>query len=424
MTKRPRTASSSTSAGGKTSRPLRKIAIVGAGIAGIACARTLMQAGLDVTVFEKSTGAGGRMATRSSEFGGFDHGAQYFTVRDARFEKALTTASGLVRPWSANTVRILDELGRVVASSLPPKESHWVATPGMNSLVRQWAQPLAAAGKLVVQTQVTRIEADKLHPECWQLQTEGPDAQARVHSGFDAVVLAIPSPQASALLLSSQQAKPLQAALGGVTVAPCWTLMLAFPQAVQPNLAHLGPQWNAARSTHHRIAWLARESSKPGREPGRALDRAGQRCSGHNEHLQDDAAARAGQIVESLFTEVTGIRAEPAACCRCTAGVYAQTIRTTGQKPRCGMPKRGIGVCGDWCLGHRVEDAFMCPDWSWRWRSALDPASCQRYIVPLSAPSPTGAPAPAGSLAKPVPLAPAGMDCTRAWRALAADNAC
>ena len=123
----------------------------------------------------------------------------------------------------------------------------------MNSLVRQWAQPLAAVGKLVFQTQVVRIETDKLHPECWQLQTEGPDAQARVHSGFDAVVLAIPSPQASALLLSSQQAKSLQAELGAVTVAPCWTLMLAFPQAVQPTMAHLGPQWNAARSTHHRI---------------------------------------------------------------------------------------------------------------------------------------------------------------------------
>jgi len=41
--------------------------------------------------------------------------------------------------------------------------------------------------------------------------------------------------------------------------------MLAYPQAVQPGLTTLGPQWNAARSTHHRVAWLSRESSKPGR---------------------------------------------------------------------------------------------------------------------------------------------------------------
>ena len=351
MTKKPQTSA----AASKTKRSLQKVAVVGAGIAGIACARTLMQAGLDVTVFEKSTGAGGRMSTRSSEFGGFDHGAQYFTVRDARFEKALATASGLVRPWSANTVRILDELGRVVASSLPPKEAHWVATPGMNSLVRQWSEPLAAAGKLVLQTQVVRIEADTLHPECWQLQTEGPDAQARVHSGFDAVLLAVPSPQASALLISSQQAKSLQAEVGAVTVAPCWTLMLAFPQAVQPNLAHLGPQWNAARSTHHRIAWLARESSKPGRSlVERWTVQASPQWS--ERHLEDDAERVKAKLLKA-FTEVTGIRAEPpyAAVHRWR---YAQTTEPLGKSHAWDATSR-IGLCGDWCLGHRVEDGFV-----------------------------------------------------------------
>src|SRR4051812_28611384 len=96
----------------------RHIAVIGAGIAGIACARTLAQAGHRVSVFEKSRGTGGRMSTRDTEFGGFDHGAQYFTVRDARFEKVLANTSSMVRPWSANTVRILDEHGRVVAAAL------------------------------------------------------------------------------------------------------------------------------------------------------------------------------------------------------------------------------------------------------------------------------------------------------------------
>jgi renalase len=41
-------------------------AVIGAGMAGIACARTLAQAGHQVTVFEKSRGPGGRMATRST----------------------------------------------------------------------------------------------------------------------------------------------------------------------------------------------------------------------------------------------------------------------------------------------------------------------------------------------------------------------
>ena len=69
----------------------KHIAIVGAGMAGIACARTLVQAGHRVTVFDKSQGLGGRMSTRGSAFGTFDHGAQYFTVRDDRFALALQT---------------------------------------------------------------------------------------------------------------------------------------------------------------------------------------------------------------------------------------------------------------------------------------------------------------------------------------------
>ncbi len=333
--------------------PQRHIAIVGAGIAGITCARTLVQAGHHVTVFEKSKGAGGRMATRETEFGGFDHGAQYFTVRDERFEKALATASGLVRPWSANKVRILDDLGQVVAASLPANEAHWVATPGMNALVRQWAQPLLDAGQLVLETRVVYIEEDKLDPKRWQLQTDGPGAG--VHSGFDAVVLALPSPQAHALLSDSELADALTADIAGVTVAPCWTLMVAFPQALQPTLSSLGPQWNVARSTHHRIAWLARESSKPGRGPvERWTVQANPAWS--QRHLEDSAERVKGKLLKA-FTEVTGIHAEPpyAAVHRWR---YAQTTKPLGKTHGWDAQAR-IGVCGDWCLGHRVEDGFV-----------------------------------------------------------------
>ena len=333
----------------------RHFAVVGAGMAGITCARTLVQAGHRVTVFEKSRGPGGRMATRNTEFGAFDHGTQYFTVRDSRFEQALASSPGLIRRWSANTVRILDEAGRVVAASLPSKEAHWVATPGMNALLKHWAQPLAESDSLALETQVSRIETDRLHPARWQLQTEGPGANSRVYSGFDAVVLAVPAPQAHALLLSSQHGKALIPQLASVSIAPCWTLMLAFPQAMQPTLSHLGPHWNAARSTHHRIAWLARESSKPGRG---AIERWTVQASPEwsERHLEDDAERVKAKLLKA-FTEVTGIRAQPS-----HADVqrwrYAQTTQAL-DKSHVWDAQSHIGACGDWCLGHRVEDAFV-----------------------------------------------------------------
>ena len=333
----------------------QSIAVIGAGIAGLACARTLSQAGHRVTVFEKSESVGGRTASCDTPFGTFDHGAQYFTVRDARFAQVLAGSPGVCKPWSANAVRVLDPHGRVAEAALPRLESHWVGVGGMDALARHWAQPLAGAGAIELQTRVTRIEPDALHHERWQLHTSGPQDSTHVFSGFDQVLLAMPCSAARSLLQSCALAPALVDRMAGVEVAPCWTLMLAFPQAVQPTMSHLGPQWNAALSTHHRIAWLARESSKPGRS---AVERWTVQASAawSQEHLEDDGARVLAKL-QKAFAEVTGIRAEPA---------HAQVIRWREAKTvkPLGAPflrdrRTGLGACGDWFLGHRVEDAFV-----------------------------------------------------------------
>jgi predicted NAD/FAD-dependent oxidoreductase len=295
------------------------------------------------------------MATRKSPFGTFDHGAQYFTVRDPRFAQVLALTPALCRPWSANTVRVLDSHGLVAAAGLPGREPHWVPTPGMNALVQHWAQPLATHAHIELQTQVTAIQTDALNKQQWQLCTSGIDGSSHVFGGFDAVLLALPGQQAQILLQSNKRLAKLAAKAGQSTVAPCWTLMLAFPQAVQPGLTTLGPQWNAARSTHHRIAWLARESSKPGRG---AVERWTVQASAawSQEHLQDDPTRVTAKLIKA-FSEVTGIRAEPALA-QAHRWLYAKTEQPLGVS-HLWDGKLGIGVCGDWCLGHRVEDAFV-----------------------------------------------------------------
>ena len=333
----------------------RQIAIVGAGMAAITCARTLVQAGHRVMVFEKSHTVGGRMATRNSAFGTFDTGAQYFTVRDPRFVQALQTTPNVCKAWSANTVQVLDAHGRVAAAGLPAREPHWGPVPGMNTLVRRWAQPLADAGGLELNTRVTQIEADALNKTQWQLRTLGDGGSTHVYGGFDAVVLAVPSAQAQELLQTTTKGAPLLKKISAVTVAPCWTLMLAYPQAMQPSFSTLGPQWNAARSTHHRIAWLTRESSKPGRG---AIERWTVQASAawSQEHLQDDPKRVQAKLIKA-FAEVTGIRAEPAHT-DTKRWLYAKTEKALGTS-HLWDGKAGLGLCGDWCLGHRVEDAFV-----------------------------------------------------------------
>ena len=336
-------------------RQPRHFAIIGAGMAGIACARTLVQAGHRVTVFEKSAQAGGRTATIDTPFGNFDAGAQYFTVRDPRFARAVDTVPGICKRWSANSVQVLDAAGRVTATGLPHREAHWVASPGMQSLVTAWAEPLRQAGQLVTRTQVTHIEPDALNASGWQLRTDMAGGGQRVYAGFDAVLLAQPAVPAQALLASSALDTVLTDALATVAIAPCWTLMLAYPQAVRPGLTTLGPQWNAARSTHHRIAWLARESSKPGRN---VVERWTVQASPawSAEHLEDDEARVQAKLLKA-FAEITGIRAAPAHT-DTRRWRYAQTTHPLGRS-HLWDPALGLGACGDWCLGHRLEDAFV-----------------------------------------------------------------
>ena len=78
-----------------------RVVVVGAGIAGLMAAQTLVENGHDVIVVDKGRSPGGRLATRRIDDATLDHGAQFFTVRDPLFKSHVEKwiASGVVTEW-------------------------------------------------------------------------------------------------------------------------------------------------------------------------------------------------------------------------------------------------------------------------------------------------------------------------------------
>ena len=305
------------------------VAIIGAGLTGLMAAQTLTARGVAVTLFDKGRAPGGRASTRRHPPSQFDHGAQYFTVRDARLlaRVAQWERQGVVAPWPARMV----ELRRGEVTPLAPSHPRYVGTPSMSALARHLAQGLA----LRTATRVDRLE------HC-DLLLEG-GAQVR---GFDAVVVTVPPAQALPLVqASSLMATQLQT----IVVEPCWALMLAFGEPLEL-------PFDAAFVREGPLAWMAREASKPGRphELEALTVHAGSEWS--RAHLEDDASVAGAAMVE-LLAEALGRRLP--------APTHAEAHRWRFARPiPLGVPvlvdpvRRWIAA-GDGLLEGKVEGALL-----------------------------------------------------------------
>ncbi len=308
-----------------------QVAIVGAGIAGLACARRLNAAGADVRVFDKARGPGGRLATRRGDGWQADIGAQYFTVRDTAFAEAVAAwaEAGAVARWAAAPVRL--ERGSVTASD--DGRARWVGVPRMSALTRHLAEGLDVAhGR--------RIDAIE-HGADWRLR----DHEGSTHGPFDTVAVALPAPQAAPLL------RPAAPALADRADA----IFMNGCCAAVPALDQPGPAFDAAFVADHPLRWIARDASKPGRDDSATW--VAHAAPDWSDPRLDWAPTTALPALVSLFADATGLATEA------VRGLAAHKWRYS-QSP---VPDAasflfdatsGIGACGDWCNGNRVEGAW------------------------------------------------------------------
>jgi renalase len=311
------------------------VAIIGAGMAGLACARTLADRGANVRLFEKSRGLGGRCATRRDALHGlqFDHGVQFVRAKGGAFGTYLDSLrkAGTAMHWPA-----ADGDGKKA----------YVTVPGMSALARPVAQGLdvMVASRII---SMSRISIG------WTLI----DESGTSHGPFDAVILAIPAPQAAELLGSHRFGVRLR---DGVAIVPCLAAMFQFASDVA--LADVVvPMPSDEKGQASALSWIARDSAKPGREPGKVsfvLHAA--------RHVSLDWLEREPSEIAVL------LEAEFRALARHQTGTEpGETLYRSGHRWRLAFTTKPLrepclwdadwrlGVCGDFCLGDRVRHAFQ-----------------------------------------------------------------
>jgi len=308
------------------------LAVIGAGLAGLSCAAALQQAGLKVTVCEKSRAAAGRMSTRRGEDWQCDHGAQYFTARhpDFRAEVERWVRAGVAETWAPRLQVLGGSSDRVPDAAL----ERFVGIPAMTAPARHLAQSLS----LVTQTTVTQMQrvADR-----WQLSTA---ERGGLGDHFDAVLLATPAPQAAALL--RQPAPQLAARAGSANLRGGWALMLRFA-------APVALPFDGAFVNEGPLRWIARDNSKPGRG-GRETWLLHATAEWSEAHLERNANEIAASLLPA-FSQLGGPTPQAWTAHRWR---YADTepALDTGCVWE---PDVGLGLCGDWLNGGKVEGAWL-----------------------------------------------------------------
>lgn len=311
----------------------QRIAVVGAGVAGLACARVLAAAGQDVAVFDKARGLGGRASTHRNGAYAFDSGAQFFDGDDPAFGAEIERwrAAGVVREWTGSVVEIAGGETRATEA-----RTRWVGVPGMSAIAADLARGLDVTRQFRAERIVRGRDGLRLVA-----------ADGRTAGAFDVVASTAPAAQTAALVQESSPA--VAETVSSVGFCRCVALMVAFEERVP--WAH-----DAAVVHDPPAAWIARDSSKPARPaPDAWVVHATATWS--ERHFDGEDAALRDSLRDALAV-ATGSRLGRVAYERLHRWRYALADAPLAE--RCVFDAgAGVGAAGDWCGGARIEDAYL-----------------------------------------------------------------
>ncbi|GAA3909888.1 FAD-dependent oxidoreductase [Halomonas cibimaris] len=332
------------------SPPVAHIAVIGAGIAGLACAQALTDAGLAVTLFDKARGPGGRMSSRHRPDAVVDLGAQAFTARDPAFIAALDTwrHAGCAAGWPDSAWRA----GPGGWQRIHDGRERFCGAPRMSAITRYLADQVEQAGAAL--HPATRIRAIDGAPGALRLQSE----QGDIFGPYTQVVIAVPPPQAEPLV------QPWDNVLGErcrhLAQRACWAGWAIF-DAPLPTPQGVDANWQQAHAEHPALRLVSRNQRKPGRDRQPESVTLLAHSDWSEAHLEDAPAQVADVLLDALATLFSGQPLPALVEHGAHRWRYSQPADGGAFRPENGfiIGAAGLALCGDSLRGGRVEDAWL-----------------------------------------------------------------
>jgi renalase len=325
-----------------------KVAIVGAGITGCLLANFLGSTSIDVSVFEKSRGCGGRASTKQTDWGQCDLGSTIVPAQNVDFIDFMQGLchQDIASKWPKDIFVSQQSTGITPALETFISDSeHFVFNSKMNAACRIWIKN----AHLHTNSLISQIRF--LSGKGWQVKSNDVWQQEL----FDKVVLTAPWPQSHALIEQSDLALNLPEFSQSWT--SCWSVALKLDQLVASNvdLVYLKDQ---------SIQTLVRDSAKPFR-PQVLPPEAGGKSEIWVAQLDNQLSDNLGKLgkEKAIAIATRGLCELFNLSDKSVLNTFAHYWRyakpSAGQKPLGILSQEnGVYATGDWSFGTSIESAY------------------------------------------------------------------
>ena len=314
---------------------MKNVAIIGAGITGVTVAN-LLQKKYNLTVFEKSRGVGGRIATRRAEPYQFNHGAQYFKVENKEFKDFVQPlmVNKIIKPLKTNQIEILNK--NVIKRTKIYNQQYFTAGSKMNSVVKYLINNNFSI-KLLCKIEKILKENDN-----WFII----DSNKVSYGPYNWLFITIPPNQAIEILYNNFKFLDI---IKKIKMRSCYSLMLGFDEIKEFD-------FDTALFLDEDVKWLSISKKILEKKEyynlliNSSYNFAEQNINGSKDKISNYLIK---QVSDILQCELNNYKHKALHFWK-----YAMSEKNNNLGSLFDEDLKVI-VCGDWCMNGKVEGAFL-----------------------------------------------------------------